>query len=179
MDWLSLLSNSGLSGVLGGLTGLVGGAISKHQELKRMRLEFAHEENLANLTLQEMEHEQNHELKMASKQTERASLEGQIAIGSVEAEAFASSVDKAFSPVGDHWVDAVKGLMRPVITLFLLIVTAWLTAEIWGAVGGLGALTEKELTSLFQYVVKQIVFLAVLSTSWWFAARPSNMQHIK
>ena len=163
------------SGGLGAIVGAIGGIVTKGQEIKLHGLQSSERIAIAKISVEELSMEQGHELAMADKQVERAIVEGRQAVELKDSDAFVESIKGAFEPTGEGFIDKLKGSMRPVITIALLSMTAVLMHELWSEVGGLKALTEGQLIELFSYVVQQVVFLTVLSVSWWFASRPARV----
>lgn len=163
------------SGGLGAIVGAFGGIASKWQELKLKKLQLQEKLAMAKIRKDEVELEQSHELSMADKQMERAQNEGAIQADLKAGDAFIESIKDASKSTGIPIIDGIKGLMRPVITSFLLCTTIWLMWSIWDKVGGLDSLGETDLIDLFKTIVNQVVFLTVMAVSWYYAARPGRI----
>lgn len=162
------------SGGTGGLIGLVGSWLTKREERKSLEIKFKHEVAMADIRRQEFELEADHELAMADKEMQRAELEGDIAVQGAELEAFTSSLDESKKSYGIIIVDAIRGLMRPVITVYLLVVATLCTLKIGSLVGGLESLDPEMLSATYQSVINQMLFLTATSVTWWFGSRPSS-----
>lgn len=172
-DVIGLASTGGVGAALG----LIGGIASKWIDLKRQKQDAQAKLEMAKVRLTEAKLEQNHELQMADKQMERAEIEGNIEAGIADSNALIESIRAASVSSGSVLVDGIKGLMRPVITTVLMVFSIWLVAALWNKVGGLDAFTQTELIELFTHVIHQMVFLTVTAVTWWFASRPSRINH--
>lgn len=83
--------------------------------------------------------------------------------------AFAES-QKTISKFGD----AVKSAVRPFITGALLWMVYRILTQLELLTGGLEALDSVELFELYRQILLNIISLASVSVSWWFASRPSG-----
>jgi hypothetical protein len=162
------------SGGFGAITGLIGGLGQKWLSLKHQRQEQNFKFQMAKASNEEAKSERDHSIAMADKHLEVVQSEGEIASEIADVHALEASIRVAGKDSGVHWVEAVKHLMRPIITLFLLVQVEWLLYVLWGKVGGLEAMTQLQAYEIFMHIVKQVVFLAVTAVSWWFASRPSR-----
>jgi hypothetical protein len=162
------------SGGFGAVTGLFGGLAQKWMGLKQQKQEAELRIDLAKLSLQEAKLEQDHALAMADKQLEITQSEGEIAAEIADSELLGVSIVEASKDSGIGWVEGVKHLMRPVITVFLLIQVEFILWAVWGKVDGLNAMSADQQYELFSEIVAQMVFLTVTAVSWWFASRPSR-----
>ena len=173
MGWIADIVTSGSAGAV---VGLVGSWITKREDRKKAELDLEREIRVGELRLRELEAESNHELAMADKAVERAEVEGDIAIGSEEIAAFTESLKSQAQATGIIFVDAVRGMMRPVITVFLLGLSTWLAISVHKLVGGLDSLPAAELFALYKLIIMQIIFLTVTAVTWWFGSRPSKRE---
>lgn len=167
---IGLATSSGLGAVIGAL----GNWINKREERKNKELSFTHELAMAQLAVSERELEQSHEILMADKQMERAQTEGDIQVELSELGAFTASVKDATKATGVKFVDAVRGLMRPVITAYLLGIATYIVVKISALVGGLKIIPLPELVTMYTGIITQIIFLTTVAVTWWFASRPSR-----
>jgi hypothetical protein len=167
---LSLLTSTGF----GGIVGILGSWLTKREERKNIELQYAHDFKMAELRRDEVKLEAEHELAMADKQMERAQMEGNIALGEAELSAFQEGLREQNKTYGIKVVDAVRGLMRPLITLYLLAIATMLTYKINELVGGISTLPLEELLKTYKNVIDQMLFLTATSVTWWFGSRPSS-----
>ncbi len=163
MDILSL----GGSGLLGGLFGAVASGLGRIVGIYEMR------EKRQDRTL-EMAHEKDqwaHELDLQSLQikarTEETESEFKLAQTQGSWTGLASSVtaDGAL-PASYRWVDAVRALTRPILTVliwavFTVLFFASLTARLPAATGA----------SLTVSFIDSVTFAASTALAWWFGDR--------
>lgn len=165
MEWLvDVLVGPGAAGI----TGLIGGMVNKFFEAKAKRQEMEFQISMRELDVQESKHERDHELAIADKQIERAQVEGEIAIGAAEMNAFETS-----QKVGNH--KDKNSWVRPVITIYLLIAVTALFAAVWRQVGGLDSFNYDQLVILLQDMVTAAIYLTVMCVGWWFGSRPGGV----
>lgn len=164
------------SGGLGAIVGLIGGSISRYQQYKMRKIEIEGELKVRALDIQESKLERQHNLDMADKEMDLAETEGDIDAQKADLKNLGESLKLATKNTGIAFVDAIRGLMRPLITVFLLILSTWILAQVWNEVGGLESLTPEKLISIFEYMVRQIIFLTVTAVAWWFASRGTNLE---
>ena len=157
----------------GAIIGFIGSWVTRMEERKANDLKYKHDLEMARIRNQELKLEQDHEIAMADKNYNRAELEGEIARDIGNTEAFKMSLGSLKS-TGIKWVDAITGLMRPLITLILLGLSFYLIYEINKIVGGIGSLPIDELVLLYKDVISETFFLVMVAVTWWFGSRPSS-----
>lgn len=173
MEWLSFLTSS----TAGGIIGVIGSWLTKREERKNSQLKLDYEIKMAEIRREEAKAEAEHELAMADKQMERAQVEGNIAIGEAELNAFQEGLREQSKTYGIKIVDSIRGLMRPVITLYLLIIATLLMVKIHELVGGMeNAFSPEELIKTYKAVIDQLLFLTATAVTWWFGSRPSSQR---
>ena len=160
----------------GTIIGLAGSLFTRWDERKKQAQAFDQEHKLALLRVEEQKLEQNHELAMADKEMERAEVESATVIAEGELNAFAKSIEIGNSKSGDGFVNGFNSLMRPILTIYLLIISTWFTYLIYVNVGGLDSLNEEETQNLFKQVIMTFLFLASTAVTWWFGARPTSVK---
>ena len=166
----SLLSTTGA----GGIMGLVGSWLTKREERENLKVTNAHEKAMATIRMHEQKLEANHELAMADKQLERAQVEGNIAIEQGEIAAFNTSLLQQGKSTGIAFVEAIRGLMRPAITIYLLVIASIIAYNINGLIGGIKQLPTEELLMTYKEIIQQLLFLTATAVTWWFGLRPST-----
>lgn len=171
MNWLiELFSSSGF----GGIVGFIGSYFTRREERKLLESKQMHELNMRSYDFQELELSQNHELKVADKNLERAKVEGNIEIEGKEINAFLESVKSQAKQVGVVFVDAIRGLMRPVITIYLMLTTTIIAYKVGNRLDGLDGLPVDEMYSLYREIILQLVCLTAIAIGWWFGSRPTR-----
>jgi len=174
MDILGLVGGIFTSGGLGAIVGAVGSYFAKKEE--RKLLAEKHKYNLADreLDLREQAAEQSHAVDMADKKMAQTSLEGDIAVDVGELAGWSESIKNDAKSVGIMAVDAIRGLMRPLITTYLLIIVSILGWKLNTIVGGLESLPTAEVFALYHELIMSTVFLMTVSVTWWFGSRPNT-----
>jgi hypothetical protein len=169
---LSILTST----AAGGIIGVVGSWLTKREERKNIQLQFERDVKLAEIRKDEAKIEADHELALADKQIERAQVEGSVAIDQAEIEAFTHGLKEQSKNYGIKVVDGIRGLMRPLITVYLLVIATLLTLKINQLVGGLDSLEMSELKGIYDNVINQMLFLTATAVTWWFGSRPSSQR---
>ena len=170
MDILSLTG----SGALGGLFGALGSGLGRLVGIFEMRekrqdrtLEMAHEKDLwaheaelQALQIKGRAEESENELKLGAQGLERSALEGAWTglRASIDAEARIGS--------SYPWVEAVRGLARPVLTVLIWLI---FTVLFFSAMASkLPVSTSNEVILTF---VNAVTFAASTALAWWFGDR--------
>ncbi len=149
--------------VFGGITGLVGGALQKLADYKTKKLEVEdnklkrdHEERLRKLDSEIMAQEWAQRTKVAEVEADVRMYEA----SQNEPELYSAAVKPT---KGQGWIlvalDALRGSVRPLLTLYLCGVTTFMYAETDG-----GTINP-------QTVVDTILYLTTVCVGWWFASR--------
>ena len=144
METLMTALFGGATGILGTLVGKVAGYFEKKQELELMKESYKHE-----LALQE--------LNMSARAQE---LESEAAIAEMNnAAAMRSASYEHDASYGKpyRWVITLLRLVRPILTIMLIILTCILFFQ-------LSESGQDEIAS-------QVIFLTGMAISWWFGDR--------
>jgi hypothetical protein len=158
----ALLSN----GVLGSGIGVLGSYLTRRQEISTLKLQNEHDLKLTTLNLQ-------HELSIADKNLKQTFTEGQIAQEIKETDAFIESMQvnkRSFGGIADM----IIGFTRPVLTMLVIILVAYIFYNVNLLVNGLQSLSQKDLLDLYRQMILDIVFLANVAVGWWFGSRPTG-----
>lgn len=71
-------------------------------------------------------------------------------------------------------VDVLKGFMRPGLTLYLTIITSWLTYKAYDILRAAGPLLNSEQAfNLYNETTSIVIYLTVSCITWWFGDRRS------
>lgn len=144
------------SGLFGGGVGLLGTVVSRvfgwleeREKIRRLQVQNAHEFNMQRLQNEAAIAEREHEYATTAMQTD-----AQIRTASYQHD----------GPIGEtyRWVNAVRALMRPVLTI-----TA---CGLWGWVIYLGVVVFGD-RSAYMEAIAQANFLATTTFVWWFGSR--------
>ncbi len=145
--------------VSGGATGLIGSVLSGAAKFFTDRQNQAHELRVMDVELQHMDREAE-----IAKQIKELEMEG------VEAAASWRGLEASYEESGKRWsttesgwivmVDVVRGLMRPLLTLGLVVLTTVIYFT----------LTDPD-DELRARIIATVLYLTSLALSWWFADR--------
>jgi len=175
MDFIGNLLGAGASAMTGGIFGMIGALLSgvakyfqakQEQDFKRQDQE--HEKNLIELNMKALAHETENELAIASQKGSYLGL-GK----SLQAE---SSIGKSY-----RWVNAIRSLFRPLLTVSLLAISFLIFKDVMDAMDGEGSLSfdRKEARELLSYIVYSIIFSTSTAIVWWFGERSLMPSRLK
>ena len=165
------------SSEVGAIVGLFGSWLTKREERRNFELKYDFDVKMAEIRKSEAELEFNHELALADKHLERAELEGEIQGDVEEMTAFREGLKEQQVMYKIKFVDAIRGLMRPLITVYLLVVGTVITIKLSALVGGIdGAMDAVEMTAMYKVTIAQVMFLLTTAVTWWFGSRPSSLR---
>lgn len=143
-----------ISLLAGGGTGLLGTIFSKAFGFFEAKQRHSHELELLGMDLKMMEVEALNAERQHALELEQKSFEASYA-----------DAGKRFSYKGSGgalvFVDVVRGLTRPVLTLLFLGLTGWVYFTI-------------EDASIRDRVVDTILYLSTVTVTWWFGTRPQK-----
>jgi len=157
----------------GGVTGLLGVVFQRwfdflkvKQELEMKRMNFAHEANMKRI---------DGEL-MAQEWAARTQVAAFAESFKMEPKKYSQKVD--VSPSAGLWLvflDVVRGIIRPGLTIYLCIVTTMVYFEAKAIVAGLGAtFSVAQALNIHELVVSTILYLTTTVVLWWFGSRNSQ-----
>lgn len=173
---LAAIGGLASGGLLGGAVGLFGTWLKGREEREMFKLKNAHDLAMREASRAEMELE--HTLRLRQTEEEFA---GKMAIAETEAnaamevaasQALIASYGHDATRYGGGLVDAVRGLMRPAITLYLLAVMSVIAWNLY-QMNAIEQVQPSEAWRLFALVVQDAVFLCVTAVTWWFGTRPT------
>ena len=167
---LSVLGSSGFGAILG----TAGAWLTRKEERKKQKQEHAFQIAMSKISLEESKLDREHELAIADKERIQAETEGQIASELIDSESFKESIISSRIKTGVKAIDGIRALMRPLITVYLLIITTWMSLKIAALVGGMESLDPVELFNLYKSIIENIIFLTVTAVTWWFGTRGIN-----
>ncbi len=167
------LAQLGLSAAGGGLFGVAGTVLGRVVGLFEMR-ERRRDQALA------FEHEtrrwaQEQEMQRLQNAARRDETESELALaqaaGAWSALGASYAAEAAIGP-SYRWVEAVRGLVRPVLTvgLWCAVVSIFFRT----ASDQARWLAEAERAETVAYLIDSVVFAATAATLWWFGDRPQR-----
>ncbi|MGC2166365.1 MAG: hypothetical protein WA632_10155 [Gallionella sp.] len=196
---------SGILSVLGvvfsgGATGLVGVLFqkffeykAKQQDLELVRINNEHARQLAQMDVekaktaaQATEHVADME---AEAQMRSAELDAQARADEAAARDYAASIESDRATYSDPKlqsrskfarnmmtiVDSVRGLIRPVLTVYLVIIATvmFFWAKDLAAPSGASVLDPASAAVIVKSVIDTLMYLATTCVVWWFGVRPT------
>lgn len=160
------------SAVSGGLVGLIGTTIKQWQERKERESDRAHDLAMRKLDQEDM----RLEAKLALEQTE-AEFAGKERLASYDNDraTYIQGIPKSgFIQALLTLVDVIRGLMRPTITGYLLIIESIIMFKLYVMMDGVEGMTTSSVATLFGQIVQSIIFLTSTAITWWFGSRPNQ-----
>ena len=160
---VSAFASAGTGGLLGLLGSVVGGFFRVKQaaaDRELRRLEFAQELEMQKLQIEVGKAETEQELMIAQQSGSWNNLE--------------TSMRAEMSLKGaSGWVQDIKALFRPFLTLLLVVITAGLLyVLLTGNVSAEALYLDREtVANLVSYTVSSTVFTTSTAVAWWFGDR--------
>lgn len=169
----------------GGITGLLGGVLTRIADYFTIKQKNSHEVEMSKLELEQTKLEADRDIIIAKDRTmsdrEIAETEAIIKSHEFDKASYVSSAvldnvsakTKAVIAVMMALVDFVRGMTRPGLTLYLCVVTTWLAITAYEILekADQAALSGAELGGLLKMITHGIVYLTATAVSWWFASR--------
>lgn len=137
--------------VFGGIVGLVGGITEKVAvfKTKKLELEIAREE--------------------AVTRTKIASIEATAKVEAEDAKALGESFKLEPKKYGIKWLDILRGSIRPVLTVYLCLLTTLVYLQTRKLLGI--DIPIDIAADLLKKIIDTVLFLTVTACSWWFGSR--------
>lgn len=175
------------STLLGLLSGLVGNVVTAFTNYKTQKLKNEHEIALIDAETKAMIAETQANIKVTEtkvagevEKLETSAYLENLKLGN-RREVSSKMIEKLFDspwtlPLGVLLVfllgvvDVLKGFMRPGLTLFMTIVTVYLTMQAVEIMGN-EILTATEAANLVSRIIDTVVYLTVTCVVWWFGDR--------
>jgi len=185
----------GLDVILGGVTGLLGNLITGILKYKNQKMEFDHEAKMVALETAAMKEEAKMQIAVT-----KAEIEGAVELA--DAQAYTESlksgqkpmfsemwIDRLFSvegkfgrffavPVavflamGFAFIDWLRGLMRPALTMYLTAMSSIITYMAWDILQKSNMImTGTDALGLYKETTGIVIYLTVSCVTWWFGDR--------
>ena len=186
----------GLDIILGGLTGLIGNAFTTWFKYKNAKMEYEHKEKMVSLETQAMIQEAQMQIQVT-----KARIEGEIELADAAAfetsqkvgskQLFSEKwIDMLMRAGEAKWygfifkffgsliasffafVDWLNAMMRPSLTLYLVVASSYITYLAWQIMQTHGIdITADQAVGIFNQVTSTMIYLAVSAVTWWFGDR--------
>ena len=154
----------------GGVTGLVGSAITAFTEVKREGMRFKHNEAMAQLALDTTKAEAEGKFKVIDRE-----VEGRVAVGELQALQASYAADKATYSTSDtpSWVrallglvDVLRGSVRPVITYYFTVFISIAFFKFYTS-----AISTVAVEDILGRIVTVVLYVGTTCILWWFGTR--------
>ena len=173
------------SAVFGGLTGLLGGIVNRVgdyftlKENNKQKLAMLDKE----LDITKVEAEKELTLAREKNMTDREVAETQALEKSYEADKatyFTSDIQKelpegakTITAIAMAFVDFVRGLTRPGITLYMCLLTTLIYIQMQDIIAASGskAFTPESAIKIIMIIIDGVIYLTTMAVGWWFASR--------
>lgn len=167
IDLVTGAASGGLLGLIGSLGGAVIQYFNRRQEAEIKRDERAHEMAMHELQVQARAAETENEVRLAET------------AGSWQGLTASHQSAAALTGRVHTWVNDIRALFRPFITLCLLVVSYLIFRDLTDQTGFLRGdiLSSEQANDLIRYTVQTLVFSASTAVTWWFgdrAMRPAS-----
>lgn len=182
----SLFGTSGFGALMGWLGGLANRWFdlkSKSMDMEILKIKNEQELLIRDKDLEQIKFEWESRSKVAQIEGEAKVAEAaKVAEGAIESAAYAAlsasySNDKA--TYGIMFIDGVRGLIRPLITLIFTGIAIYINAEIMYLLTDTWAtLSQVDKVKLVFTVVDWMLFQTSVVVGWWFANRPGRQTRI-
>lgn len=180
MDITTILGAVG-SAASGGLLGLFGTGIKMWADHKAEEAKRAFELAMRQADREEMQLEHDLQMKQVEAQADRdialanqnrltteSQIAGDVELAELNLRQASYSNDKA--TYGGGFVDAIRGIMRPTLTLYFAVLMALIAYQIMQITGNIIGTANAQY--MLKEVINAIIFLATTSVTWWFGSRP-------
>ena len=184
-----------LETIAGGITGLLGSIATGFLNYKTLKIKNEHEAKMVALETAAMKEEAKMQIAVT-----KAEIEGAVELADTQAyiegqkagnqQLFSDKwIDKLFSiegklrfistpaalllALGFGFVDFLKGIMRPGLTLYLTGMTTVITWMAWEIMQkhGLQSMTVQQAIDIYNRVITIVIYLTVTCICWWFSDR--------
>lgn len=181
---LSAIGSGALSILAGGVTGLLGGVVQKVYEYKTRSLEAemqrdreAHEIALRRVDAEIMQQEYAARIRVAETEAagKEAVADGEAFQASLTSEPVRYSDSSRLTPA-QMWLmvalDAIRGIVRPALTLYLCGISTLVYLQARSLIGpGAAALSSEQAVELVRLTVDTLLYLTSTCVLWWFGSR--------
>lgn len=185
----------GLDVLLGGLTGLIGTALTEIFKYRNQKLQFDHDAKMVALETAAMKEEAKMQIAIT-----KAEIEGAVELA--DAQAYKESLKAGQTPMfSEKWIDRLfsvegkfgrffavpcavlmamgfaftdwlRGLMRPTLTVYLTLMSTVITWMAWQIMQQNNiVMTAQEAIGIYTQATSIVIYLTVSCVTWWFGDR--------
>ena len=173
---------SGLGSIIGGgITGLVGAGLTAWTEYKKQESLFTHEEKMAELDQAMTKLEIQGRLRIA--ETESNALQEVAASKALQVSYDADRAQYATGRTAGNskwfvWVDVIRGLVRPTLTLYMMLVVTLIYWHIMALVGGIEGLDSTQAYGMLGGIIDSLLYITTTIVLWWFGSRTKGVMKL-
>lgn len=172
----------------GGATGLIGVIAQRWADYQNRKLEIQLEKQRAENALAVRKQDLEIMDREWRGRVEVAQTEGATAVSVADANAFAKSFQMEPKQYSDsskltprqQWVmvglDALRGAIRPLLTVYLCLLTTLVWFQVRSVLGQTQGMDVAAAMEVWKMVVGQILYLTTTCTLWWFGTRNKSKQ---
>ena len=177
------------SAAFGGITGLFGGIINRIADHYAAKERHVHEREMMDKNTEYLRLESDRDIQIAKEKAseviEKSGLDAMAASYQADkATYFSSSMmsglpkwAKAVISILMAFVDFVRGLTRPGLTLYLCILTTIMYMEQKTILAQLKIMPDPAMAlAITRDLVHGVIYLTTMSVGWWFATRTKQPQ---
>lgn len=158
----------------GGMLGTAGGLANKTLGYFSDKQKHQYEMTLREQDRKDMELESKLHIDRLSAETagkiKTATIEGEVAAEIEASKLVQVSYSHDKTAYNDGFVDTVRGLTRPTLTLALVGISSWMLVDMM-SIPELVKSDAAQARAIFAKVVNDLLFLTTLAVSWWFGGR--------
>ena len=190
----------------GGATGLLGIVFqryfdfkNKQQDIEVIKLNLQNAIDLKRIEIEQTAKEWEGRAHVATVEGEAKITVAQEERAGVEAQADAQTLEASYANDASTYltatvlnsnsrllrfamvaVDTIRGLVRPVLTLYLVIVAHMMYINLHAMLQERGTqLTGEQIQTLAMQVIGTLLYLATTAVVWWFGTRPTKKENDK
>lgn len=166
--------------ISGGMTGVLGSAVTSFIDYKTKKLQFLHEEAMEKATQETMrlEWEGRSKVAIVEGETQKNVAESEAFLESIKADQATYSSGIEYNKIKLGWlyaflmvlIDFLRGIIRPASTIAFVVMTFWIYASIQGKINVIPT-DSTAMMDLFNQVTTVILYLSVTTVCWWFGVR--------
>lgn len=168
--------------ISGGATGLLGSVISNVTDYFEAKQKRKHQLEMRKLDLEEMDREYSFQKGMAEQeqnfQLEERSYDIQEKSYDHDSAAYSKGlqIEKWWLKAMLVFVDFVRGLVRPALTIFLIWLVWDTRHEVQAVIdaAGMSAISPEKAMATYTMVIDMILYMASTAMAWWFGTRPKS-----
>ena len=163
----------------GGITGLLGAGITSFTEYKTKMASFAHEQKMTDLNMQMAQLDAESRFKIAQSEADAAkdvaATEAFTKSHTADIARYATG-DRAANSTGFIVVDVIRGLVRPTLTIYVMVVVTLIYYQLMQLVGGLTAIPTHDALVMVKSVIDALLYITTTIVLWWFGTRAKGQK---